>query len=72
MQCECIVEELKKRTHLTKFSNLEKLVRLIDSLKRFAMKLQKSTETYGTLRVAELLKAENYLIQSEQKQFYKE
>lgn len=35
------------------------------------MKQKKYTEAYGTLTDEQLLKAENYYVQNEQKQFYK-
>lgn len=54
-----------------KFSNLEKLVRITAWVRRFIMKMKKSTEAHGTITVEELLDAEKCLIKNEQRTFFK-
>ncbi|XP_054706547.1 uncharacterized protein LOC129216358 [Uloborus diversus] len=71
-QCECLVEEKENPINITKFSNMEKLVRITAWVKKSIMKFRKISNIGNTLTAEELIEAENHLIRLEQKIFFKE
>jgi len=71
IQCECIIEESEDSINISKYSNLEKLLRITAWVKRFISKLKKSSVNQGTLTVEELREAEKYWIRTEQMKFFK-
>ncbi|XP_054706599.1 uncharacterized protein LOC129216409 [Uloborus diversus] len=71
-QCECLVEEKENPINITKFSNMEKLVKITAWVKKSIMKFRKISNIENTLTAEELIETENHLIRLEQKIFFKE
>ena len=57
---------------ICKYSNLEKLLRVTAWVKRFVANLKTSFKNSNALTSEDIIEAESFLIQSEQKRFFKE
>ncbi|GFQ99158.1 integrase catalytic domain-containing protein [Trichonephila clavata] len=72
VQHECITEERTNLFDISKYNNLENVLRITAWLKRFIMMLKKSNVLHGPLTSEELLEAERFWIQVEQEKFFSE
>ncbi|GFY76965.1 integrase catalytic domain-containing protein [Trichonephila inaurata madagascariensis] len=72
VQLECIIEERKSLFDISKYSNLEKVLRITAWQKRFIKMLKKSNLLHGPLTSEELSEAERFWIQVEQEKFFPE
>ncbi|GFX36867.1 integrase catalytic domain-containing protein [Trichonephila clavipes] len=72
VQHECIIEEQKSLFDISKYSNLEKVLRITVWQKRFIKLLKKSNILHGSLTSEELPEAERFRIQVEQEKFFPE
>ncbi|GFS45902.1 integrase catalytic domain-containing protein [Trichonephila inaurata madagascariensis] len=72
VQHECIIEERKSLFDISKYSNLEKVLRITTWQKRFIKMLKKSNVLHGPLTSEELSEAERFWKQVEQEKFFPE
>ncbi|GFX01428.1 integrase catalytic domain-containing protein [Trichonephila clavipes] len=72
VQHGCIIEERKSLFDISKYSNLEKVLRITAWQKRFIKMLKKSDVLHGSLTSEELSEAERFWIQVEQEKFFPE
>ncbi|GFY72451.1 integrase catalytic domain-containing protein [Trichonephila inaurata madagascariensis] len=72
VQHECIIEERKSLFDISKYSNLEKVLRITAWQKRFIKMLKKSNVLHGPLTSEELSEAERFWTQVEQEKFFPE
>ncbi|GFT02249.1 integrase catalytic domain-containing protein [Trichonephila clavipes] len=70
VQHECIIEERKSLFDISKYSNLEKVLRITAWQKRFIKILKKSNVLHGPLTSEELSEAERFWIQFEEEKFF--
>ncbi|GFW80637.1 integrase catalytic domain-containing protein [Trichonephila clavipes] len=72
VQHECIIEERKSLFDISKYSNLEKVLRITTWQKQFITMLNKCNVLHGPLTSEELSEAERFWIQFEQEKFFSE